>query len=214
MAYSIQTIKDFGDGWIVDAAHRFPCTKSSTYLAAPSLIVLHWTAAPKQTIEKNRERIRKWAARDSDKSSTHLSILRDGSVWQLVQLTRAAWHAGKSSWVTANGKPVPPSGTAGVNRYSIGIDFDLVGPVSKIDDMWFDSYNNKFDGDVEYDAATKRWYELPTPEAMMACRMVLDQLRRMFPGIDVRDIVGHQDVSPGRKIDPGPFINRTTLGID
>ena len=57
MSPKIQTLKDFGDGWWVDEDHRLSCSKSSTYLQQPSVIVLHWTAAPYKGLAENLARI-------------------------------------------------------------------------------------------------------------------------------------------------------------
>lgn len=215
MGASVQTVKDFGDGWWVDEAHRLSCSKSSTFLAQPTLIVLHWTAAPCKTLVENLARIKRWAANDGDKSSTHFSILRDGTIYQLVPTTRASWHAGASSWVTASGAKLPPKGNGGVNRYSLGVDFDLVGPLTRAaDGRWLDCYGGTYTGaQPEYDEGTRRWYEPVALSQLVACRLLLDALRSKF-AVDLHDVVGHLDVSPGRKIDPGPFITRRTLGLE
>lgn len=211
----VQAIFDHGDGWWVDDAHRIPTTKSSSLLAQPRMVVLHWTAAPYRNAAQNLARIKRWAANTGDKSSTHFSIQRDGQIYQLVQTTRAAWHAGASTWVLADGAKVPPKKSeTSVNRYSIGIDFDLVGPVTPSDDHWIDCYGGTYTGpEPVYSADTHKWYEPVQDCQLYACRILLDALRSQF-AVDLHDIVGHIDVSPGRKIDPGPFINHKSLGFE
>ena len=216
MVVKIQTVRDFGDGWWVDEAHRLACTKSSTYLQQPSVIVLHWTAAPYKTLPENLARIKRWAANSGDKSSTHFSILRDGTISQLVPTTLASWHAGKSEWTRADGVHLPIKAAAGsVNRYSIGIDFDLVGPLTRYPDgRWVDCYGGTYAGpQPEYSDQTRKWYEPVQLSQLQSCRMLLDALAPRF-GIDLHDVVGHVDVSPGRKIDPGPFITHESLGLE
>jgi N-acetyl-anhydromuramyl-L-alanine amidase AmpD len=59
----------------------------------PHLIVLHDTAdrlRPDDTVS--------WFATSRSKVSAHLVVGRDGSIVQMVDFDRAAWHAGKSSW--------------------------------------------------------------------------------------------------------------------
>jgi len=216
MAYSVQTIKDFGDGWWVDEAHRIPSSKSSTYLQQPKVIVLHWTAAPYKTLAENLARIKRWAANAAEKSSTHFSILRDGTIYQLVPTTRAAWHAGASSWVCADGQKLPPKkAETSINRYALGIDFDIVGPVTRYPDgRWVDCYGGTYTGpQPEYSDQTRKWYEPVQLAQLLSCRMLIDALRTRF-SVALPDVVGHVDVSPGRKIDPGPFVTRRSLGLE
>lgn len=205
----IQLIKDFGDGWFVDADHRLACKKTSKLTdGRPHMIVLHWTAAPYIDTESNLARVKRWAANDADKSSTHFSIGRDGVIHQLVPTTLASWNAGKSIWRCADGV----QGKTSVNLISIGIDFDLVGPLTKSGNDWLNCYKGKHTGPVAK-ADDGKYYEPPTDAQMYACRILLDALRQKY-SISLCDIVGHVDVSPGRKIDPGPFVTRRNLGLE
>ena len=204
----LPAIFDHKNGFWVDDDYRIACAKSSKRSTKARMIVLHWTAAPKKTIEGNLDRIISWAGNASDKSSTHFVILRDGSTWQLVSTELASWNAGNSKWRCADGT----SSSKSVNGFSIGIDFDLVGPLTPKGDDFVDCYGGAFDGEAER-AADGKWYEPPTAAQMWACRILVDALRAKY-GIATADIVGHLDVSPGRKIDPGPFVTRKTLGIE
>lgn len=203
----IQKIFDHGQGWWVDPEFRCPSDKSSARSQRPCLIVLHWDAAPKKTIDQNLARIKKLAT-NSDKKSSHFFILRDGQIWQMISVDRAAWHAGTSAWTCKNGTGSKKS----VNLFSIGIDFDMVGPVTQTAAGLRDCYGGAFDGNAEI-AADGKLYEVPTDEQLWVARVLIDSLRHAF-SIPNCDIVGHVDVSPGRKIDPGPFITRTALGME
>lgn len=207
---SVPKICEQGDGFWVVQEMRIPCTKSSKLSTKiPRLIVLHWTAAPLQsTEEKNLLRIYRWAANNEDKSSTHFVIMRSGKLYQLVSTDRASWNAGKSSWTCADGT----SSKTSVNLFSVGIDFDNVGPLTQgKDGFFYDCYGGRFTG-VAQQVGTE-WYEAITREQLWTCRVLVDALRLRF-GIALQDVVGHCDVSPGRKIDPGPLVTHETLGLE
>lgn len=51
--------------------------------------------------------------------SAHYLIARDGRLWQLVDETARAWHAGRGGW----------GGVGDVNSRSIGIELDNPGPL-------------------------------------------------------------------------------------
>lgn len=189
---------------------RIPCTKSSKLSTKiPRLIVLHWTAAPLQsTEEKNLLRIYRWAANNEDKSSTHFVIMRSGRLYQMISTDRASWNAGKSAWTCADGT----SSKTSVNLFSVGIDFDNVGPLTQgKDGFFYDCYGGRFTGVAQQ--VGNEWYEAITREQLWTCRVLIDALRLRF-GIALQDVVGHCDVSPGRKIDPGPLVNHETLGLE
>lgn len=204
--YTIQNIGDMGDGWFVYGAYRLTTTKWTPRSMPVSAIVLHWTASPPESTADEVARIKRWAARTSDKSSTHFCILRNGDIYQMVPTTECAWHAGSSSW-QCDGWSAPKSGC---NKYAIGIDILNVGPLTKLDDMYFDSYDKRFDGEVA--SIGGKYYEQPTAAQIYAARILVDQLRAKY-SIAVHDIVRHCDVSPGRKIDTGPILSAVVMGI-
>lgn len=207
---SVPKICEQGDGFWVVPEMRIPCSKSSKLSTKiPRLIVLHWTAAPLQsTEEKNLLRIYRWAANNEDKSSTHFVIMRSGKLYQLISTDRASWNAGKSAWTCADGT----SSKTSVNLFSVGIDFDNVGPLTQgKDGFFYDCYGGRFSGVAQQ--VGNEWYEAITREQLWTCRVLIDALRLRF-GIALQDVVGHCDVSPGRKIDPGPLVTHETLGLE
>lgn len=207
---SVPKICEQGDGYWVVPEMRIPCTKSSKLSTKiPRLIVLHWTAAPLQSSEeKNLLRIYRWAANNEDKSSTHFVIMRSGKLYQMISTDRASWNAGKSAWTCADGT----SSKTSVNLFSVGIDFDNVGPLTQgKDGFFYDCYGGRFNGVAQQ--VGNEWYEAITREQLWTCRVLIDALRLRF-GIALQDVVGHCDVSPGRKIDPGPLVTHETLGLE
>ncbi|WP_051149265.1 N-acetylmuramoyl-L-alanine amidase [Litchfieldella anticariensis] len=108
----------------------------------------------------------------------------DPLVYQLVDESRRAWHAGASAW----------KGHPSINDTSIGIEIVNGGP---------DRPFNEVERLLETDPATViHW--APYPEAQIETLIALmhDIIDRH--GIHPTDVVAHSDIAPNRKIDPGP----------
>ncbi|MFN7113795.1 MAG: N-acetylmuramoyl-L-alanine amidase [Alphaproteobacteria bacterium] len=79
--------------------------------AAPSVLVLHYTDLP------DAETSRQWMCDPAKKVSSHYLVDLDGSVIQLVDEDKRAWHAGQSYW----------RGMTDLNTHSIGIEIQNTG---------------------------------------------------------------------------------------
>jgi N-acetylmuramoyl-L-alanine amidase len=168
-------------------------------LARLRFLVLHYTAGP--TLESTRQRF----LDQTSKVSAHLIIGRDGAVAQLVDFDRAAWHAGKSVLKAA----LPPKNVIGLNKFSIGIELVNAGHLSKSESG---KYRTWYGAEVDPDDVVKvnpkdpasfgrrYWHRFP-PEQIAACQDIATLLCREF---GLEEILGHSDVAPGRKTDPGP----------
>lgn len=77
----------------------------------PSLVVLHYTQMA------GAEAALDWLCTSQSQVSAHYLIGADGRVWQMVDETMRAWHAGAGSWC----------GLEDVNSRSIGIELDNPG---------------------------------------------------------------------------------------
>ena len=95
--------------------------------------------------------------------SAHWLIGRDGTVEELVDEGRRAWHAGIGTWGTCRD----------VNSHSIGIELDNPG-------------------DAPFAASL-----------MDALEGLLDRIMARH-GIPPEGVIGHSDLAPDRKSDPGP----------
>lgn len=107
------------------------------------------------------------------KVSSHYAIDEDGTIYQLVDDEKRAWHAGSSSW----------KGQDNVNHFSIGIELQNGG------------YHAGY-------ALRGVWPPFPENQ-INALKELLKMLRAKF-SIPLERIIGHEDIAPGRKIDPGP----------
>nr|WP_299241851.1 N-acetylmuramoyl-L-alanine amidase [uncultured Halomonas sp.] len=108
-------------------------------------------------------------------------------VYQLVDESRRAWHAGVSDWKKRSN----------INDTSIGIEIVNEGP------------NRPF-GEIERLLETQpsdpnviHWAPYPDAQMDTLIRLARDIIAHY--DIDPTNVVGHSDIAPSRKIDPGPL---------
>lgn len=156
----------------------------------PEYLVMHYTAG-----SSLRESV-DWLCRRESRASAHVVIGRDGRIVQLVPFDRVAWHAGASSW----------EGRHGLNQCSIGIELDNAGRLQRQGHRWRAWFGGLYDPDEvieavhRHESAPAGWHIFP--EAQLAAALSL--AARLVEHYDLRDVLGHDDISPGRKADPGP----------
>jgi len=115
-----------------------------------------------------------------DPSYPHNSL----RVYRLVPEERRAWHAGQSYW----------SGTTSLNNSSIGIE--IVNPTTCV--------QTDSEGEApEPEDQVCTLYDFPDEQIELVIRLAEDILARN-PDIAPVDVVGHGDIAPDRRIDPGP----------
>jgi N-acetylmuramoyl-L-alanine amidase len=157
----------------------------------PWLLIIHYTA------NQSAAGVVSWFQSPASKVSAHLVVDLDGGITQMVPFNRRASHAGVSRW----------GGQEGCNRFSIGIELVNPGPLRRRSDGTFvDQSGKKWErGVVEarhkhgtVDSA--HWAEFPEAQ-LGAAREACEAIVKMY---GIREIVGHDDVAPTRKVDPGP----------
>ena len=124
------------------------------------MLILHYTAT------KDAEQAIEFMTCPKREVSAHYLVKEDGSIFQLVDEEKRAWHAGKSYW----------KGDRDINSRSIGIEIQNLG----------------------HDAGCPPY---PAKQIKAVIKLCQDILSR-HP-IPPEHVLGHSDVAPERKIDPG-----------
>ena len=149
-------------------------------------IVIHFTSAD------FAESLRLLTERTERPVSAHYLVPETGDptyprrrlrVYRLVSDDQRAWHAGQSYW----------HGETALNSSSIGIE--IVNRSACIA-----AVPGNRPGTAEDRC---EFHDYDTEQIELVIELALDILRR-HPGIDPVDIVGHADVAPDRRLDPGP----------
>lgn len=156
----------------------------------PDTIVIHYTAGP-TAVSAIRTLI------DPDrKASAHLVVDLDGSTTQLVPFNKIAWHAGKSTH----------ENRIGLNKYSVGIEIVNAGRLKKSGETYFSWFGRKYlPEDTLF--APHRNENVPTYWHIYTEKQILkveEICTALFQKYKMQYILGHEEISPTRKIDPGP----------
>ncbi|MGI9275614.1 MAG: N-acetylmuramoyl-L-alanine amidase [Endozoicomonas sp.] len=156
----------------------------------PDTLVIHFTAGSTMASAVN-------TLKDPDvEASAHLVIDRDGSVKQLVNFDRIAWHAGRCRW----------NGRTNLNHYSIGIELVNAGCLTRSGSQYLSWFGKRYDEDevieaVHRNQSTPTFWHIYTQEQIEACFEVCRTLKKNYP---IEMILGHEEIAPKRKTDPGP----------
>jgi N-acetylmuramoyl-L-alanine amidase len=158
----------------------------------PLYLVMHYTAG------LGLDGAVAWLRNPAAKASAHLVIGRDGRIVQMVAFNRRAWHAGLSRW----------GDIEGLNAYAIGIELDNAGRLQRRGDgAWVHPVSGRVVPASEVIEAQHKaeprpagWHAFTEPQ-LSAAEAVARVLHDRYGFIDV---LGHDDIAPGRKVDPGP----------
>lgn len=155
----------------------------------PTLIVLHYTASGGADGAGDAE----YLSRASARASAHVVVGRNGSIDQIIPFNKKAWHAGVSEY----------KGRKNVNDFSIGIEIDNWGWLKngKSHSGQVVPEQFRFSGTR---SGHSQW-EAYREEQLQAVKEVVQSICDNYP---ITDIVGHEDIAPGRKQDPGPALEK------
>lgn len=163
----------------------------------PSYLIMHYTAGG------TADGAISWFRNRESDASAHLVIDHNGAITQMVPFNTVAWHAGRSSW----------RNLVGMNQYAIGIEIVNWGLLNGEPGNW----RNRVGGRVpdervirarhkNFDPSTMHGWEIFEQAQMEAALLAASAIVKHY-GIPEQNLLGHDDVSPGRKQDPGPAFN-------
>jgi N-acetylmuramoyl-L-alanine amidase len=166
----------------------------------PRIVVIHDTAGTTAAGAVS------WFQNPRSKVSAHFVVERDGTVTQMVACDIAGHHAGKSSY----------RGTPNCNTFSVGIEIVSPGmlyadgPVCR--SRWIAGKTWPLSECAEVDSKPhggRAWWHHYTPKQVQAVEGLIRALAIAYPSIV--DVVGHYEISPRRKVDPGPHFDLDRL---
>ncbi|MFZ6011276.1 MAG: N-acetylmuramoyl-L-alanine amidase [Bacteroidota bacterium] len=156
----------------------------------PDTIVIHYTAG------RDAETSAKYLADPKVEASAHLVIGRDGTIFQLASFKHITWHAGVSHYQDRKG----------LNKYSIGIELDNAGPLIKTGNVYKSWFGGTYSEDQVVFATHRnenqpRYWHTYTEVQISVCEEIC---RALIEKYGITKILGHEEISVGRKTDPGP----------
>jgi len=159
-------------------------------------LVMHFTSGASAMSS-----IKYWRSPAAQGSCAHVVIDRDGTIYQCRPFNRTAGHAGRSMWTDPNTgvKYQTP------NSVTIGIEFANAGDSANAEGK---AFGGSFTCPAGSDLARHKnggplthWERFP--KAQIDAGMML--AKALIERYNLDDVVGHDDIAPSRKNDPGPL---------
>ena len=199
MAFSIRNHRLSRDGRLVETIKsRYT---GGAFPQTPHILVIHFTSGGSA-----RSSAGWFDDPDNPGSSAHLVIEREGSVIQCVAFDTVAWHAGRSTW----------KGINGLNRHALGIELANWGDLVRRDGGWA-THTGKMipdamlavhkNGNPDGSHHPIGWEPFPTAQF----QSLVEITRQLVSTYGITEIVGHDDIAPTRKWDPGPAFDMARL---
>lgn len=186
----------FGENkkWIPFAKDGKSGAKRGQYAKGyPTGLVVHWTAGHRNGLEAGNELMR-------NTGMLYLIGDKDGNLGQSDPLTHHGYHAGVSSHKYANGY---------VSDEYAGIELQAAGTLTRRDGKLYSWFNTVIP-EIEAIQCARREniapgiYHIYTEKQMLLIRKLVCWLYLNNPSVfSIDRVVGHDEVSPGRKTDPG-----------
>lgn len=165
--------------------------RDSGFLTNPDIIVLHYTGSNNvnsdiDTLFNSKKQV-----------SVQFVIDLEGTIHQLMPINKIAWHAGESRL----------GNRTWLNKYSIGIEIVNAGFLTEKSDgsftTWYGEPVKKEDVVLlkHKNESKERYWHTYTNKQINSVKALCEVICDEF---NIGYIVGHDDISPGRKQDPGP----------
>lgn len=166
-------------------------TSGSFKEGMPDTVIIHYTASPTASSAINVLLDKKIMA------SAHIVVDVDGTVTQMADFNIITWHAGRSEY----------KGRDKFNNLSIGIEIVNSGPITEKGGRYYDVYNNEYPASQVVKAKHRfnpnfadYWHKY-TDIQLKVVKEICELLKANY---GIKYILGHEEISVGRKHDPGP----------
>lgn len=166
----------------------------------PDTIIIHYTAGHST---ETAVRVLSKPKNVRPVASAHMVVGMDAEIVQLANLNNITAHAGRSGYKL----PTDPNRNT-FNKHSIGIEISNPGYLKEKDGKFYTWYKQEipkekvFEGRHRNSVTRSRfWHKYPQTQidrVYEICRVLL----KAYPSI--KYILGHEEIAPGRKTDPGP----------
>jgi N-acetylmuramoyl-L-alanine amidase len=156
----------------------------------PRFLVFHYTAG------RSASGSATWLCDTAARASAHAVVARDGRVIQLAPFNIKTWHAGISAW----------KGLSGLNSHSVGIEMDNAGRLTQVGSSYRAWFQKVYPEEEVIYARHKHESELTFWHAYTEIQIdrAVELATLLFDEYGLEDVVGHEDIAPERKKDPGP----------
>lgn len=150
-----------------------------------------------EDLQPNSRDVIGWFQSAAAKVSAHIVMAEDGRVIQMVDFNKVAWHAGKSQW----------KGLVGLNQHSIGIEICNWGRLRRREDGEFITYTGVI---IPANRVVKLRHKNEDHESYWhtytdaQIKAIYALSEALFATYGLAGVIGHDDIAPGRKNDPGP----------
>jgi N-acetylmuramoyl-L-alanine amidase len=169
----------------------FQATPNKGGKYTPQYLVMHYTAATEAKGSIS------WFLNKQAKASAHLIIDRDGTITQFAPFNVITWHAGESEW----------NGLIGLNKFAVGIELVNGGKLVRVTNGWICPVDKKSVPETDVVIAVHKnevnengWQAYTEKQIQTA----IEVAALIIKEYELRDVVGHDDIAPHRKTDPGP----------
>lgn len=166
--------------------HNRKAKITKNYLTADNLpkdLIIHYTAGGLQG---------SLATLEGNKASVHLVIDRDGTIYQMAPFNVATAHAGYSVWEDNSGLN---NRSIGIELINMGFDVDELKPENILNLK----HKHKFVNETKWEKY---------PQKQMDSLITVSKV--LFKIYLLNRVLGHDDISSGRKQDPGPAFDWDT----
>jgi len=131
-----------------------------------------------------------WILNPKSQVSYHILVGRKAELVQFMPFNNLAWHAGVSEWKKRKF----------ANGWSIGLAFSNFGLLTIKNKEYYSSLNVKVPENEVVLIDGKYWHTF-TPNQLSIGLQIAQAIKATYP---IKEVVTHAEISPGRKIDPGP----------